>query len=142
MSSKLGLGQLLNRRMRSFAGFTWLQEKMDSIESSNSVQTEIRATATLYMVRLIFPFFAVSFLDGLSRISTRAYLVGTLAGALTANFLLLSLSENLLTITGVEDLLAWGIIWPLLLFVMLLAIPFIFLHFRESDSQAEEQEAV
>ena len=106
---------------------SWFRKRFAAIEAPDDVVTEVRSVFTLFLLRMLGPFFAISFLASLSRISFRAYMAGTILGAIVANYLLLVFTESLLDLRNVGDLTSWDIAVPLLLFLIVVALPYILL---------------
>ncbi len=141
LSQKRAAGGFLQSRIRNMSGLGWFRKRFAAIEEPDDLRTEIRSVFTLFLLRMLGPFFAISFLASLSRISFRAYMAGTILGAIVANYLLLVFTESLLDLRNLGDLASWDIAVPLLLFLIVVAIPYLYLRLQaRADGEDEEDE--
>jgi len=141
LSSKNLTGGFIQNRIHGLSGLGWFRKRFAAIEAPDDLATEIRSVFTLFLLRMLGPFFAISFLASLSRISFRAYMAGTVLGAIVANYLLLVFTESLLDLRNLGDLASWDIALPLLLFLIVVAIPYLYLSIMaRAESEIEKDD--
>ncbi len=138
LRTRLKAGDFISSRIKGLSGLGWFRKRFAAIEEPDDIATEVRSVFTLFMLRMLGPFFAISFLASLSRMSFRAYMMGTLAGAIVANYLLLVFTESLMSLRQPGDLASWDIAVPLLLFLAVVAMPYLFLRFQTQDGDADD----